>query len=95
VVYVAGYGAVSPTVATGASPAAGTSLADLPKPVGDVTVTVGNVPATIDFVGIPTWAVGVLQINYTIPSQAPLGAQPVAVSVGTVASVPATLTVTQ
>jgi uncharacterized protein (TIGR03437 family) len=94
VVYITGYGAVSPTVATGAAPAAGTPLNDLPKPVGNVIVTVGNVPATIDFVGIPTWAVGVLQINYTIPPEAPLGAQPVAVSVGTVASVPATLTVT-
>jgi len=36
-----------------------------------------------------------LQVNYTIPADAPMGAQPVAVSVGGIASVPATLTVTQ
>jgi len=95
VVYVGGAGAVSPAVATGAAPAAGTPLADLPQPTGDVTVTVGNVQSTVNFVGIPTWSVGVLQVNYTIPADAPLGAQPVAVSVGGIASVPATLTVTQ
>jgi uncharacterized protein (TIGR03437 family) len=95
ILFIEGAGAVSPSVATGATPAAGTALADLPVPVGNVGVTVGGVPATVDFIGIPTWSVGVVQINYTIPAQAPLGSQPVLVSVGGVESVSAQLTITQ
>ena len=93
--YITGAGPVSPSVSTGAAPAAGTSLADLPAPVGTVVVTVGGVKAALDFVGIPTWSVGVVQINYTIPAQAPLGSQPVLVSVGGVQSASAQLTITQ
>jgi uncharacterized protein (TIGR03437 family) len=95
VLYFTGAGGVSPTVNDGAAPAAGTPLADLPKPVEPVSVTVGGATATIDFIGIPTWSVGVVQINYTIPASAPLGPQPVVVSVGGVTSVATTLTVTQ
>jgi uncharacterized protein (TIGR03437 family) len=58
-------------------------------------VTVGGVQATVDFAGMPTWAVGTVQVNYTIPTNAPLGTQPVIVSVGGVASAAATLTITQ
>ena len=93
--YITGAGAVSPSVSTGATPAAGTSLADLPAPVGTVTVTVGGVNAALDFVGIPTWSVGVVQINYTVPSNVPLGSQPVLVSVGGIQSTAAQLTITQ
>ena len=93
--YVTGAGAVLPSIADGAAPAANTTLADLPAPVGAVGVTVGGVTAVLDFVGMPTWAVGVVQINYTIPSSAPLGLQPVVVSVGGVDSVAAQLTITQ
>ena len=93
--YVTGAGPVSPAVATGAAPAANTPIASLPAPVGNPGVTVGGVTATINFIGIPTWSVGVVQINYTIPANAPLGAQPVMVSIGGVQSVATTLTVTQ
>jgi len=37
----------------------------------------------------------VTQINFTAPAAAPLGAQPVVVTVGTSASQPATFTVTE
>jgi uncharacterized protein (TIGR03437 family) len=56
---------------------------------------VGGVPATIDFIGIPNWGVGVTQINFTVPAGVPLGPQPVVVTIGGVASPPVTLTVTQ
>ncbi|HTQ57348.1 MAG TPA: protease pro-enzyme activation domain-containing protein [Bryobacteraceae bacterium] len=95
VLYMTGAGALSPPVADGAAPAANTPLADLPAPVGAVKVTVGGATATLDFVGLPTWAVGVVQINYTIPADAPPGVQPVVVSVGGVESVATQLTVTQ
>jgi uncharacterized protein (TIGR03437 family) len=91
--FITGAGAVSPAVATGATPAAGTALAGLPAPTGTVGVTVGGVNAVIDFAGIPTWSVGVVQINYTVPPNAPVGLQPVLVSVGGVQSVSAELTV--
>ena len=93
--YSTGAGAVSPAVSTGAAPAAGTAIADLPKPVGAVTVTVGGISAPILFAGIPPALVGVVQINYQVPTQAPLGAQSVVVTVGGTASPAATLNVTQ
>ena len=93
--YMTGAGTVSPTVATGAAPSSATSIADLPVPVGTAGLKVGGVSATIDFIGIPTWSVGVVQVNYTIPTNAPLGAQQVIMSIGGVASAATTLTVTQ
>jgi uncharacterized protein (TIGR03437 family) len=93
--FITGAGALSPAIANGATPAAGTPISELPAPVGQVTVTVGGVNAQVDFAASPTWAVGTVQINYTIPANAPLGAQPVVVSVGGVASAPTTLTITQ
>ena len=74
---------------------AGTAVADLPAPAGKVVVTVGGVTAALDFVGIPTWSVGVVQINYTIPSNVAAGSQPVLVSVGGVQSASTQLTITQ
>ena len=93
--YMTGAGAVTPAVATGSTPAAGTSLANLPKPAGKLSVTVGGVAAALNFVGIPTWSVGVVQINYTVPASAPPGLQPVVVTVGTAESAAAQLTVTK
>ena len=92
--FITGAGAVSPAVATGSSPPTGTAAADLPKPSQPVTVTVGGVPAAVQFAGIPAGLVGVTQINYQIPAGAATGAQPVVVTVGAIASQPATLTVT-
>jgi uncharacterized protein (TIGR03437 family) len=93
--FITGAGAVSPSVSTGAAPASGTAIADLPEPVGAVTVTVGGVTAPIQFAGIPLALVGVVQINYQVPSQAPLGAQSVVVSVGGISSAAATFNVTE
>jgi uncharacterized protein (TIGR03437 family) len=93
--YLTGAGAVLPAVATGAAPSAGTPAAQLPAPVQSPTVSVGGVPATVAFVGIPTALVGVTQINLRVSTNTPLGTQPVVVTVGGVASASATVTVTQ
>ena len=55
------------------------------------TVTIGGAEATIDFIGIPWALVGVTQINVQVPNGIPTGAQPVVVTVGGVASAPATV----
>jgi uncharacterized protein (TIGR03437 family) len=92
--YLTGVGAVSPAMATGAAPAAGTPVALLPVPVQATTVTIGGVPTgagSILFDGIPTALVGVAQINLRIPTTAPLGTQPVVVAIGGVASAPANI----
>jgi uncharacterized protein (TIGR03437 family) len=89
-IYVTGAGQVTPAEATGNVPAAGaTPLPDLP-----VTVTVGGVAVTPVYIGIPSWSVGVLQINITVPAAVPAGSQPVAVQMGGITSKPALLTVT-
>jgi uncharacterized protein (TIGR03437 family) len=92
--YLTGAGAVSPAIATGAAPAAGTSVAQLPAPLQATTVSIGGANAVIEFAGIPTALVGVTQVNLRIPTTAALGAQSVVVSIGGVASAPATITVT-
>ena len=93
-VYLTGTGAVSPPIATGAAPAAGTPVTQLPAPVQLTTVSIGGVPAPVLFDGIPTALVGVTQINLLVPTTAPLGTQPVVVITGGIASAPATITVT-
>jgi uncharacterized protein (TIGR03437 family) len=89
--YVAGAGAVSPSVATGAAPTSGTT----PVPTQTTLVWVGGQQATTTYIGIPSWSAGVLQINFVVPPDAVLGSQPVFVSVGGIASVEAKLTVTE
>jgi uncharacterized protein (TIGR03437 family) len=91
--FITGQGAVSPSVATGAAPSAGTPLSQLPAPTLPVKVTVGGELAALTFVGIPPGLVGVTQINFQIPPDAAPGAQQVIVTVGNVASAPVTLTV--
>jgi uncharacterized protein (TIGR03437 family) len=91
--FITGAGQVTPSVATGSTP----STSAIPKPVLPVTMTIGGVDATsgILFVGVPSWSVGVTQINFTVPEGVPIGAQQVVVTVGGVASAPAKFTVTQ
>jgi uncharacterized protein (TIGR03437 family) len=93
--YVTGEGQVTPSLATGATPSPHTQLGSLPKPRLPYSVTVGGVPATIEFIGIPSGLVGVTQINYTVPDAASTGVQAVVVTVGGVASPAANLNVTQ
>ena len=92
--YMNGIGALSPAISTGGAPAAATTLANLPKPLQATTVSVGGVPARIDFIGEPWGLAGVTLINYQIPLTSPLGPQQVIVTTGGIASAPATVTVT-
>ena len=92
--YLTGAGAVSPAVATGAAPAAGTPVANLPVPLQSAEVTVGGIHADIQFIGIPIGLAGITQINFQIPPGTPAGLEPVVVKIGGVASRSATLLVT-
>jgi len=92
--YLTGQGAVTPTIATGAAPNLSTPLSSLPAPVGGTTVTVDNIVCNLQFAGIPYYLVGVMQINYQIPDNAPLGPQAVVVTIGGVSSPATTLTIT-
>ncbi len=91
--YMTGQGAVSPTIATGEAPPLGTSVANLPAPQQPVKLTVGGVPAQIQFVGIPPTLVGVTQINFVVPTGLARGTQAVVVSIGGISSPPASLTI--
>ncbi len=93
--FVTGAGGMTPSIPTGAAPAAGTPIANLPQPVQSTTMTVGGVPSSIDFIGVPAGLVGVTQINFQVPSGVGIGAQSVVVTVGGVSSAPAILSVTQ
>ena len=92
--FITGGGVVAPAVSTGATPSAQTAIAALPRLTQNVGVTVGGVSAPIQFSGVAPGLVGVVQINFQVPSGAPLGAQQVVVTVGNVASPPVTLNVT-
>lgn len=89
--YLTGAGAVQPSVTTGAVPGSGTT----PVPAQTTLLTIGGVQASTTYIGIPSWSVGVLQINFTVPLTAALGSQSVVVRVGGVASAGAALTVSQ
>jgi uncharacterized protein (TIGR03437 family) len=79
VLYLTGAGAMSPSVASGAAPAAGV----VPQPVQQTTISVGGIPVTtVQFNGIPAGLVGVVQINFTVPSGVRPGVVPVVVTVG-------------
>jgi uncharacterized protein (TIGR03437 family) len=51
--FLTGEGETTPMLDTGVPPAAGTPIAQLPRPRAPVTVTVGGVPATVTFIGNP------------------------------------------
>jgi uncharacterized protein (TIGR03437 family) len=88
--FLTGAGEVTPMEATGNVPIAGTT----PVPNLPLTMTVGGIAVAPVYVGIPNWSVGVLQVNFTVPTNAGSGPQPVVVTIGGVASQAALLTVT-
>jgi uncharacterized protein (TIGR03437 family) len=92
--FITGAGTVTPAIATGAAPASGTAIANLPRPSQSTTVTVGGVTAASEFIGIPVGLVGVTQINFQVPTSIGIGTQPVIVSTGGVSSPSAQLSVT-
>jgi uncharacterized protein (TIGR03437 family) len=93
--YLTGAGLVSPEIADGAAPPASTPIVRLPAPEQSTTVTIGGVNAPITFIGNPAGAVGVMQVNFVVPSGISVGTQPVVVTIGGAASPAASLAVTQ
>jgi uncharacterized protein (TIGR03437 family) len=89
--FMTGDGLVTPSVPDGTTPRGAT----VPAPQLSVSVTIGGVTAPIQFIGIPSWAIGLTQINFQVPPTAPLGAQQVMVTVGTATSSPVNFTVLQ
>jgi uncharacterized protein (TIGR03437 family) len=91
--YVTGDGIASPQPVTGSIP---DSTKATPVPRANVSVSVGGMAASKPFayIGIPSWSIGVTQINFTIPATAPLGVQPVVVSAGGINGAPVYITVT-
>ncbi len=94
IMFITGDGQVTPSVKTGSTPSTTNAI---PKPVAAVTLSIGGVDATfgILFIGVPSWSVGVTQINFTVPVSVAIGTQQVIVTVGGVASAPAQFNVTQ
>jgi uncharacterized protein (TIGR03437 family) len=84
--FITGEGDVSPPLLDGATPFSATPVTLLPQPTLPVSMTIGGVPASIVFFGIPSGLAGTTQVNFVVPSAAPLGVQPVVVTVGGVAS---------
>ncbi len=93
ILFITGQGAVSPALATGAAPSANSSIANLPKPMAPVSMTIGEVPARIEFAGIPPSLVGVMQLNFTVAANTPSGTQQVIVKVGNTESAAAKINV--
>jgi uncharacterized protein (TIGR03437 family) len=77
-------------IAVGAAPG---NDSRIPKPQLPVSVTVGNLPAQIAFIGIVPGIAGVTEINYIIPANVRSGVQPVVVTMGGVPSPPAQITI--
>jgi len=98
-IYVTGVGQITPlpnpgdgNLPDGYTPSPGT----VPEPVLPVAVTVGGVEVTnFTYKGIPSWSVGVMQLNFTVPNGVAAGQQPVVVTVGGVPSLPANIAITQ
>jgi len=91
--FFTGAGEVSPLIFSGVAPSPTASISSLPVPLLPVSVTVGGQPAFIRFQGIPAGLVGVVQMNFVVPSSVAVGPQPVVVTVNGVASNTATVQV--
>ena len=90
-IYATGGGALNPTALTGS--VTSTTGSSLPLTSAPVTVTIGGVPAQVQYSGAaPGIVSGVLQINVTVPSGVASSNQLVVVSVGGVSS-PAVATI--
>jgi uncharacterized protein (TIGR03437 family) len=92
-VYVTGTGDLNQSLPDGIAVATGTPLASLPLPLLPISVTVGGMPALIQFSGVTPGVVGLLQLNFQVPSGLAAGMQPVVVTAGGLQSPPFLITV--
>jgi uncharacterized protein (TIGR03437 family) len=93
VLYMTGEGDVTPTLATGATPAPSSNPSTYPQPRQAVTVSIGGVPATVLFQAIPYGLAGATQIDLIVPAGAGPGPQQLVVTVGGVAAPALNLTI--
>ena len=93
-IFVTGTGELDQSQPSGVAVATGTSASSLPRPLLPIKVTVGGVPALIQFAGSTVGVVGLTQINFLVPPTVAAGVQPVVVTAGGYPSSPANLTVT-
>jgi uncharacterized protein (TIGR03437 family) len=92
--YMTGVGEVTPAFLTGYGPLVTTAVSSLPAPVLPLSVTVGNTPAFLEFVGLAPTLVGTTVINFLVPSTVPTGTQELVVTVNGVTSAPVSINVT-
>jgi uncharacterized protein (TIGR03437 family) len=80
-IYATGEGALTPFVPNGTI--SGPSL-PLPKPIANVTVTIGGQPAIVSYAGeAPGLVSGVIQVNAMVPANINSGPQQVVLTIGT------------
>jgi uncharacterized protein (TIGR03437 family) len=91
--YVTGAGELTRALATGVA-ASGTATS-LPVPRLPVNVTVGGVPALVQFAGATPGVVGLIQVNFIVPRDVDAGVQPVVITVDSAPAMAANLTVTE
>jgi uncharacterized protein (TIGR03437 family) len=91
IVYLTGLGLVSPAIADGA--AAPTSPFSLVPTDTPVSATINSQAMTIDFLGMAPGYVGLGQANLVIPSGLAAGTYPVVITIGSVSSQAANITV--
>lgn len=78
-IYATGEGALQPFVPTGTI----SGFLPLPRPVADISVTIGGQPAQISYAGeAPTLVSGVLQVNAMVPQNIGSGPQLVVLTIG-------------
>ena len=83
-IYATGEGRTSPPGVTGS-----VTGSDLKNPVLQVSAKIGGQRAEVQYAGsAPGLVAGVLQVNVKIPENAPTGAVPIAIVVGTASSQP-------
>jgi uncharacterized protein (TIGR03437 family) len=92
--YVTGTGEISQSIPSGVPVATGTSVLNLPTPLLPINLTVGGVPALIQFEGMTPGTIGLIQVNFVVPTTVAAGVQPVVITAGGYPSVAANLTVT-
>jgi uncharacterized protein (TIGR03437 family) len=83
-VFMTGEGVTTPASVTGRVTCfSGCTVAQLPVPLLPVAVQVAGITAAVPFFAeAPSFVAGVLQVNFTIPPNAPSGAVSLVVSIG-------------
>ena len=92
-ILLTGAGEVSPALKTAFAPSLTVSPASQPRPVQPLSVTVGGVPAFVQYGGLAPGLIGTVQVTFIVPPNVPAGVQPVVVTGGGVSSPPVNLTV--